>query len=140
MRGNGLGERVWHRTTGRRPGPEACPTREVLIGPHCGKTYITCIHPAVRSVKNMNLRFCARNGLRLAGVFGRYPMVAGATAAYVWEDPGDSIMVQITLDVVERLGDAVQQSLGTGPRGAEIGGILIGRSLPGGARTVQIED
>ena len=67
-------------------------------------------------------------------------MVAGATAAYVWEDPGDSIMVQITLDVVERLGDAVQQSLGTGPRGAEIGGILIGRSLPGGARTVQIED
>ena len=32
-------------------------------------------------------------------------MVASATAAYVWEDPGDSIMVQITLDVVERWPD-----------------------------------
>src|ERR1700722_2724075 len=72
--------------------------------------------------------------------FREVPMVAGATAAYVWEDPGDSIMVQITLDVVGRLGEAVQQSLGTGPRGAEIGGILLGRSLPGAGRTVQIED
>ncbi len=67
-------------------------------------------------------------------------MVASATAAYVWEDPGDSIMVQITLDVVGRLGEAVQQSLGAGPRGEEIGGILLGRSLPGAGRTVQIED
>jgi outer membrane biosynthesis protein TonB len=67
-------------------------------------------------------------------------MVASATAAYVWEDPGDSIMVQITLDVVGRLGEAVQQSLGTGPRGAEIGGILLGHSLPGSGRTVQIDD
>ena len=67
-------------------------------------------------------------------------MVAGATPVYVWEDPGDSIMVQITLDVVGRLGEAVQQSLGAGPRGAEIGGILLGRSLSGPGRMVQIED
>ena len=67
-------------------------------------------------------------------------MLASATAAYVWEDPGDSIMVQITLDVIGRLGEAVQQSLGTGPRGEEIGGLLLGHALPGNERTVQIED
>jgi outer membrane biosynthesis protein TonB len=67
-------------------------------------------------------------------------MVASATAAYVWEDPGDSIMVQISLEVVGRLGEAVQQSLGTGPRGAEIGGLLLGHSLSGGGRSVQIDD
>jgi len=67
-------------------------------------------------------------------------MVASATAAYVWEDPGDSIMIQITLEVVDRLGEAVGQSVGTGPRGAEIGGILLGRTVPGNGRVVQIED
>ena len=74
----------------------------------------------------------------LHGPFAEIQMVASATAAYVWEDPGDSIMVQITLDVVGRLGEAVQQSLGAGPRGEEIGGILLGRSLPGAGRTVTI--
>jgi len=66
-------------------------------------------------------------------------MAASATAAYLWEDPGDSIAVHITLDVVERLGAAVQQGLGTGPRGLEIGGVLLGRTVSGG-RTVLIED
>jgi hypothetical protein len=78
--------------------------------------------------------------LDLPDDFRRSRMVASATAAYVWEDPGDSIMVQITLDVVGRLGEAVQNSLGTAPRGEEIGGILLGRSLPGAGRTVQIDD
>jgi protein TonB len=67
-------------------------------------------------------------------------MVASATAAYVWEDPGDSIMVQITLDVVERLGEAVELNLGTGARGVEIGGILLGHALQGSGRIVQIDD
>lgn len=59
---------------------------------------------------------------------------------YVWEDPGDSIMVQISLELVERLGLAVEQGLGRGPRGDEIGGILLGRMLPGFGRAVLIED
>lgn len=66
--------------------------------------------------------------------------VASAAAGYVWEDPGDSIMVQISLDLVERLGAAIEQGLGTGPRGAEIGGLLLGRKLPGHGRAVSIED
>jgi TonB family protein len=65
---------------------------------------------------------------------------ATGTAGYVWEDPGDSIMVQVSLDLVERLGAAVQQGLGAGPRGNEIGGILLGRTLPGLGRAVLIED
>src|ERR1035438_8390793 len=63
-----------------------------------------------------------------------------STAGYVWEDPGDSIMIQVSLDLVERLGAAVEQGLGTGPRGNEIGGILFGRPLPGFRRAVLIED
>src|ERR1039458_5120248 len=35
---------------------------------------------------------------------------------------------------------AVQQRLGAGPRGNEIGGILLGRTLPGFGRAVMIED
>jgi TonB family protein len=66
--------------------------------------------------------------------------VASVAAGYVWEDPGDSIMIQVSLDLVERLGAAVQQSLGAGPRGIEIGGILLGRTLPGFGRAVLIED
>jgi TonB family protein len=66
--------------------------------------------------------------------------VAGSSAGYVWEDPGDSIMVQVNLDLVERLGAAVQRGLGEGQRGTEIGGILLGRTLPGFGRAVLIED
>src|ERR1039458_8410512 len=76
-------------------------------------------------------------------LFGKMATVASAaagTAGYVWEDPGDSIMIQVSLDLVERLGAAVEQGLGTGPRGNEIGGILFGRPLPGFRRAVLIED
>jgi TonB family protein len=66
--------------------------------------------------------------------------IAAGSAGYVWEDPGDSIMIQVSLDLVERLGAAIQQGLGAGPRGNEIGGILLGRALPGFRRAVLIED
>jgi TonB family protein len=66
--------------------------------------------------------------------------VATGAASYVWEDPGDSIMIQVSLDLIARLGVAAQQGLGAGPRGNEIGGILLGRTLPGFGRAVLIED
>lgn len=66
--------------------------------------------------------------------------IASSEAGYVWEDPGDSIMVQLSLDLIERLGAAIQQGIGTGPRGAEVGGILLGRVLPGMGRAVLVED
>jgi TonB family protein len=61
-------------------------------------------------------------------------------AGYVWEDPGDSIMIQVSLDLVERLGAAIERGLGFGSRGMEIGGPLLGRTLPGFGRAVLIED
>jgi hypothetical protein len=66
--------------------------------------------------------------------------VGAGSAGFIWEDPGDSIIIQVSLDLVERLGAAIQQGLGTGPRGNEIGGILLGRALPGFRRAVLIED
>ena len=64
----------------------------------------------------------------------------GSAAGYVWEDPGDSMMIQVSLELIERLGAAVQQSLGAGPRGNEIGGILLGRALPGFGRAILVDD
>jgi len=66
-------------------------------------------------------------------------MTASATAAYLWEDPGKSIRVHVSLDVVQRLGVAVHRGLGAGGRGSEIGGVLLGRTAPDG-RTVLVED
>lgn len=67
--------------------------------------------------------------------------VANAAApGYVWQDPGDAIMIQVSLDLVDRLNSAVHQRLGPGPRGIEIGGILLGRAIPGCGRAIQVED
>jgi len=78
--------------------------------------------------------------LHMAAVASPAAGVTASRESFVWEDPGDSIMIQVSLDLIERLGAAVQQGLGTGPRGNEIGGILLGRALPGFGRAVQIED
>lgn len=67
-------------------------------------------------------------------------MGAGAAAVYVWEDPGDSIMIQLSLDVVDRLSAAIERGLGSGDRGIEVGGILLGRLDPSGGRALLIED
>ena len=66
--------------------------------------------------------------------------VASPAGGYVWQDPGDSIMVQVSLDLVDRLRAAVEQTVGDGPRGIEIGGLLLGRKIPGHGRAVSIED
>lgn len=63
-----------------------------------------------------------------------------AAAGYLWQDPGDTIVIQVSLELVERLGAAVQQALGDGPRGMEIGGLLLGRLLPGPVPAVLVED
>ena len=82
----------------------------------------------------------AYSGRKRARLVVKSQKVRVATAAYVWEDPGDSIVIQIGLDVVERLSAAVQEGLGSGPRGIEIGGVLLGRPLPGNGRAVLIDD
>jgi len=63
-----------------------------------------------------------------------------AKEAFVWEDPGGCISIRITLDVMERLEQAMERGLGAGPRGWEVGGILFGERLPGERRAVRIDD
>jgi hypothetical protein len=59
---------------------------------------------------------------------------------YVWEVPGKSISIQLSLDVVDRLQQDVIRGFGAVPRrGAEVGGVLLG-SLDGEGPVVRIED
>jgi hypothetical protein len=60
---------------------------------------------------------------------------------YVWDVPGQSVVVQLRLDVVDRLAAEVMRGFGSVPkRGAEIGGFLIGTIRPGLPAIVRIDD
>lgn len=63
------------------------------------------------------------------------------TAYYVWEPPGGSIAVHLSLDVVERLErEVVEAFRAVTRRGSEMGGLLIGRTVDSGRVTVFVED
>jgi hypothetical protein len=60
---------------------------------------------------------------------------------YVWEVPGQSVVVHLRLDVVDRLAAEVMRGFGSVPkRGAEVGGFLIGTIRPGVPAVVRIDD
>ena len=60
---------------------------------------------------------------------------------FVWEVPGQSVVVHLRLDVVDRLAAEVMRGFGSVPkRGAEIGGFLIGTVRPGVPAIVRIDD
>src|SRR6266478_1537356 len=60
---------------------------------------------------------------------------------HVWEVPEKSITIQLYFDVIDRMLPDILRGLGAlKRRGAEVGGILLGRSEPGPARTVTVED
>jgi hypothetical protein len=64
---------------------------------------------------------------------------------YVWEVPGQPVIVQIRLDVVDRLAAEVMRGFGAVPkRGAEVGGVLIGTTRgtarPDAPAIVRIDD
>jgi hypothetical protein len=59
---------------------------------------------------------------------------------YVWEVPGKWISIELSLDLVDRLQQDVIRGFGSLPRrGAEVGGILLGRVTAAG-RVVRVED
>jgi hypothetical protein len=61
--------------------------------------------------------------------------------SYLWEAPGGHVSVYITLDAVDRLLQDVMRGFGAVPkRGAEVGGILLGRSDKATPLTVEVED
>jgi hypothetical protein len=60
---------------------------------------------------------------------------------YVWEPPGKTISVRLSLDLVDRMQQDVMRGFGAVPkRGAEVGGILLGRTEPGEKLIVTIDD
>lgn len=59
----------------------------------------------------------------------------------MWEPAGKPIAVRLSLDVVDRMQQDVMKGYGAVPkRGAEVGGILLGRVAPGNKSIVTIDD
>jgi hypothetical protein len=60
---------------------------------------------------------------------------------YVWEVPEKQISIQLHFDVIDRMSPDILRGLGAlKRRGAEVGGILLGRSESGPRRKVIVED
>lgn len=73
------------------------------------------------------------------------PATQGVPGYFVWQVPGQAVVVHLSIDVVDRMGADILRGFGAVPkRGAEVGGILIGTvtqgNPPGNVRTVRIED
>ena len=60
---------------------------------------------------------------------------------FVWEAPGNTLVVHLNLDVVDRLAAEVMRGFGLVPkRGAEVGGVLLGTVEAGETTVVRIDD
>src|ERR1041385_6374115 len=60
---------------------------------------------------------------------------------YLWEVPEKPISIQLYFELIDRMHPDIMRGLrALKRRGAEVGGILLGRSEPGPQRTVTIED
>src|SRR5438477_10634109 len=73
------------------------------------------------------------------------PLPRGAATSglsyYVWEVPEKPISIHLHFDVIDRMSPEILRGLGAlKRRGAEVGGILLGRSEPGSPHRVWIED
>jgi hypothetical protein len=69
------------------------------------------------------------------------PSIQAGSDYYVWELPEKSVAVHLHLSVVDRLSAEVMRGFGLIPkRGAEIGGVLLGRIEEGPTTIVRIED
>ena len=66
---------------------------------------------------------------------------AAKPGTFRWEVPGSPISIFLSLDVVDRLLQDVMRGFGAVPkRGAEVGGILLGRITEGPEATVEVDD
>src|ERR1035438_9794061 len=60
---------------------------------------------------------------------------------YVWEPADKAISIRLSLDVVDRMQQDVMRGFGAVPkRGAEVGGVLLGRAIAGDKTVVTIDD
>jgi hypothetical protein len=76
----------------------------------------------------------------MGSAFTSSAMVSGLPY-YVWEVPGKPISIQLSFDVIDRISPEVLRGFSAlKRRGAEVGGILLGRWEDGARRKVIIED
>ena len=69
------------------------------------------------------------------------PTTQAVPGYFVWEAPGQALVIHLHLDVVERLGADIMRGFGALPkRGAEVGGLLLGTIENGDVTIVRIED
>lgn len=73
------------------------------------------------------------------------PATQGVPGYFVWQVPGQPVIIHLRLDVVDRMGADILRGFGAVPkRGAEVGGILIGvvtkGNPPGNISIVRIDD
>ena len=69
--------------------------------------------------------------------------IQDAPGYYVWEVPGKAVAVQLRLEAIDGISAEVMRGFGAVPkRGAEVGGLLLGRIEPGdgGKTVVRVED
>src|SRR4030088_1734167 len=60
---------------------------------------------------------------------------------YVWEVPGKPISIELQFDVIDRVSPDILRGLGAlKRRGAEVGGLLLGRVHAGAQTRVIVED
>ena len=65
----------------------------------------------------------------------------GVPGYYVWEAPGQPLVIHLHLSVIDRLGPEIMRGFGAVPkRGAEVGGLLLGRAEHGERAVVRIDD
>src|SRR5688572_14182660 len=80
-------------------------------------------------------------GQRMALTPTQSAMRSGLPPFFVWEVPGKPISIQLRFDVIDRLTPEMMRGLGAlKRRGAEVGGLLLGRPEPGIQQKVTIED
>ena len=69
------------------------------------------------------------------------PATQAVPGYFVWQVPGQPVLVHLSVDVVDRLGADILRGFGALPkRGAEVGGILTGTIEGGDISTVRITD
>src|SRR5512142_2326163 len=69
------------------------------------------------------------------------PAAQAGPAYFVWQAPGQPVVIHLNIDAVDRMNADILRGFGAVPkRGAEVGGVLIGATQRGDVNTIRIED
>jgi hypothetical protein len=69
------------------------------------------------------------------------PTTQAVPGYFVWEVPGQAVVIHLNLDVVDRMGADIMRGFGALPkRGAEVGGVLLGSIENGDVTVIRVKD